>query len=88
MNLLYLVVVGFVTGWLSGRVMKGSGCGSLLDIVLGIIGGVFGGWTFGALEIRPGGIVAAIFVGFVCAVALVWLVRRINKAWPTKIAAQ
>jgi uncharacterized membrane protein YeaQ/YmgE (transglycosylase-associated protein family) len=80
MNLLYLVAVGFAAGWLAGRFMKGSGYGIMLDIVLGMLGGVFGGWTFGALGIWPGGgIVPAILVGFVGAVALVWLTRQIKK---------
>ncbi|MDD5301784.1 MAG: GlsB/YeaQ/YmgE family stress response membrane protein [Elusimicrobia bacterium] len=80
MNLLYLVVVGLIAGWLAGRVMKGGGYGILLDIVLGILGGVFGGWTFGVLGIWPGGgIVPAILVGFVGAVALVWITRQIKK---------
>lgn len=80
MNLLYLALVGFIAGWLAGKVMKGGGYGILLDIVLGILGGVFGGWTFGALGIWPGGgIVPAILVGFVGAVALVWITRQIKK---------
>lgn len=77
MNLLYLVVVGLVTGCLAGKAMKG-GYGVLSDAVLGVVGGVFGGWTFGSLEIWPGGIVAAAFVGFTWAVALVWLARRLG----------
>lgn len=81
MNLLFLVVVGLVTGWLSGKVMKG-GYGGALDMTLGILGGVFGGWTFGSLEIWPGGIAAAAVVGFTWAVALVWIARRIGPAEP------
>lgn len=79
MNLLYLVVVGFIAGWLAGKVMSGGGYGIGVDIVLGILGGVFGGWIFGSLGIWPGGgIIPAILVGFVGAVALVWLTRRLK----------
>ncbi len=81
MNLLYLVVVGFCAGWLAGKMMKGSGYGFLADTVLGVLGGVFGGWTFGSLGVWPGGgIVPAIGVGFLGAVALVWLSRRVKLA--------
>ena len=80
MNLLYLVVVGFVAGWLAGKVMNGGGYGVLADIVLGVLGGVFGGWTFGSLGIWPGGgVVPAICVGFLGAVSLVWITRQIKK---------
>jgi len=54
MNLLYLIVVGLIAGWLAGQVMKGGGYGALVDIVLGILGGVVGGWVFGMLGIWPG----------------------------------
>jgi len=79
LNLLYLVVAGLLAGWLAGKVMKG-GCGVLADVVLGALGGVFGGWTFGSLEIWPGGgIIPAILVGLVGAVALVWSARRLQR---------
>ena len=40
-------------GWL-GQVMKGGGYGVLMDIVLGILGGIVGGWVFGQLGIGAG----------------------------------
>jgi len=50
-------------------------------IVLGISGGVVGGWIFGTLGIWPGGgIVGAIIVAFAGAVVLVWITRLIKKA--------
>jgi len=42
MRLIYWIVVGLVAGWLAGKVMKGSGYGALVDIVLGIFGGIVG----------------------------------------------
>lgn len=80
MNLLSLVVVGLIAGWLAGKVMRGEGYGVGLDIALGVLGGVFGGWIFAALGIWPGGgIIPAILVGFVGAVALVWIARRLKR---------
>jgi len=43
MGLIYGKVVGLIAGWLAGKVMKGGGYGVLVDIVLGILGGIFGG---------------------------------------------
>jgi uncharacterized membrane protein YeaQ/YmgE (transglycosylase-associated protein family) len=76
MNLLYLVVVGLIAGRLADRVMKGGGYGIGVDLLLGVLGGVFGGWTFAALGIWPGGgILPAILVGFLGAMALIWIAR-------------
>ena len=54
MGFLAWIVVGGIAGWLTGQVMKGGGYGILIDIILGILGGVVGGWIF-APESGPGG---------------------------------
>jgi uncharacterized membrane protein YeaQ/YmgE (transglycosylase-associated protein family) len=52
-----------------------------VDIVLGILGGVVGGWIFGALGIwRGGGMIGSIIVAFVGAVILVWITRLLKRA--------
>ena len=79
--MLYSIIVGLIAGWLTGQVMKGGGYGVLMDIVLGLLGGVIGGWVFGSLGIWPtGGIVGSIAVSFVGAVILVALTRMLKRA--------
>ena len=80
MNLIYLIVVGLIAGWLAGQVMSGGGYGPLVDIVLGILGAVIGGWVFGMLGIWPGGgLIGSIVVAFVGAVILVAVARAIKR---------
>lgn len=68
-------------GWLAGQVMKGGGYGILIDIILGILGGIVGGWIFGQLGIWPGGgMIGSIIVAFVGAVILIWITRLAKKA--------
>jgi uncharacterized membrane protein YeaQ/YmgE (transglycosylase-associated protein family) len=60
--------------------MKGGGYGVLVDIILGILGGIVGGSLFGMLGIWPGGgIIGSIIVAFVGAVILVWVTRLVKK---------
>ncbi len=81
MGLFYFLVVGLIAGWLAGQVMKGGGYGVIIDIVLGILGGITGGWIFDTLGIWPGGgFIGAIIVAFVGAVVLVGITRLIKKA--------
>jgi len=81
MALIEWIVVGLIAGWLAGKVMKGGGYGILIDIVLGMLGGILGGWIFTMLGIWPGGgIIGAILVAFVGAVILVWFTRIMKKA--------
>ena len=58
--------------------MKGSGYGPLMDIVLGIIGGVVGGWIMGMLGFGGGGLIWSIIVAIIGAIILVWVVRLIT----------
>src|SRR5205807_2391817 len=50
-----------------------------LDIILGILGGVVGGWVFGMLGLHAGGLIGSIIVSFVGAVILVWITRLLKK---------
>jgi uncharacterized membrane protein YeaQ/YmgE (transglycosylase-associated protein family) len=78
MGFLYWIIVGLIAGWLAGKVMKGEGYGVLVDIILGILGAVVGGWVFSLLGFHAGGLIATIIVAFVGAVILVWIVRKLK----------
>ena len=52
MGLLYSLLVGGCAGWLAGKIIKGGGFGLLINIILGIVGGLVAGWLFGKLEIN------------------------------------
>jgi uncharacterized membrane protein YeaQ/YmgE (transglycosylase-associated protein family) len=80
MNLIWWAVVGLIAGWAAGRIMKGGGYGVVMDIVLGIIGAVVGGWLVGALGIQAGGFIGTILVAILGAVVLIWITRLLKKA--------
>jgi len=79
-NLIYWIVVGLIAGWAAGRIMKGGGYGPLMDIVLGIVGAVVGGWLMGMLGIYAGGLIGTIVVAIIGAVFLIWLSRLLKRA--------
>jgi uncharacterized membrane protein YeaQ/YmgE (transglycosylase-associated protein family) len=81
MGFLEWIVVGLIAGWLAGQVMKGGGYGLLVDAILGILGGILGGWLFTALGIWPGGgIIGSLIVAFIGAVILVAITRLFKRA--------
>ena len=79
-NLIYWVVVGLIAGWAAGKIMKGGGYGVAMDIVLGIVGAVVGGWLMGFFGISAGGLIGTIIVAIIGAVFLIRLTRLIKKA--------
>ena len=46
MNILAWLVLGLLAGFIGSKIVNKSGEGMLLDIVLGIVGAVVGGWQF------------------------------------------
>jgi uncharacterized membrane protein YeaQ/YmgE (transglycosylase-associated protein family) len=79
-NLIWWAVVGLIAGWAAGQLMKGGGYGVVMDIVLGIVGAVIGGWLLGALGIYAGGFIGTIVVAIIGAVFLIWITRLLKKA--------
>jgi len=48
MSLIVWIVLGLVSGFIASKLVNKSGEGMLLDILLGIVGAVVGGWLFHA----------------------------------------
>ena len=53
-NLVVVIAVGFIAGWLVGHFVKGIGFGILGDIVVGIGGAFVGVWLLSELNIHLG----------------------------------
>ena len=48
MSFLIWIVFGLIAGFIASRLVNKSGDGMVLDIILGIVGAVIGGWLFNA----------------------------------------
>jgi uncharacterized membrane protein YeaQ/YmgE (transglycosylase-associated protein family) len=46
MSILAWIVLGLISGFIASKIVNKSGDGVILDIVLGIVGAVVGGWLF------------------------------------------
>ena len=46
-NLIYVLIVGAISGWLAGEIKRGFGFGLIGNIIVGIIGAFVGNWVFG-----------------------------------------
>jgi uncharacterized membrane protein YeaQ/YmgE (transglycosylase-associated protein family) len=46
MNFLVWITLGLLAGFIASKIVNKSGEGILLDIILGIIGAIVGGWLF------------------------------------------
>ena len=55
MGFLWYIIIGIAAGFLAGKIMRGGGFGVIINLILGIAGGVLGGWVFGLLGIAASG---------------------------------
>ncbi len=80
MSILTWIIVGLVAGVLASMVMGGTGYGIIGDIIIGIVGAFVGGWLFSQMGIATpfGGLPGTIFVAFIGAVVLLFILRLIN----------
>jgi uncharacterized membrane protein YeaQ/YmgE (transglycosylase-associated protein family) len=46
MSLLAWIVLGLIAGFIASKLVNKTGEGMLMDIVLGVVGAVVGGWLF------------------------------------------
>ena len=82
MNFLLWILFGAVAGWLASLIMKTNRSqGTLIDIVVGIIGAFLGGWlfeTFGRSGVT-GFNLYSLLVAVIGAVVLLFLVRLVRR---------
>ena len=84
MFIIWWIIVGLIAGFITGKLMKGSGFGPIMDIVVGIVGAVVGGFIMRALGFAgEGGLIYTILVAVVGAVLLTLLIRLVTRGAQT-----
>ncbi|MGA8690537.1 MAG: GlsB/YeaQ/YmgE family stress response membrane protein [Methyloceanibacter sp.] len=80
MSVLGWVLLGLIAGFIGSKIVNRSGQGFLLDIVLGIVGAVLGGFLFTALGATgiTGFNLYSMFVAIVGAVVVLWAYHAIS----------
>ncbi len=78
MDIIISILIAGAAGWFAGRLMKGE-YSALINIILGLIGGVVGSFIFELLGFESGGLIARIIIATVGAVIVIWLYRKFVK---------
>jgi uncharacterized membrane protein YeaQ/YmgE (transglycosylase-associated protein family) len=87
LSLVGWIVVGFLAGWLSGMVVPGrSARGCLPNILVGVLGGLLGGYLAREAHLGlPGEFIGAVLVAFVGAVIVRLVISAIagdnRRSW-------
>lgn len=79
MELLWWAIVGVIAGFLTGKIMSGTGYGILHDMILGIVGAFVGGFLARMLGLASsGGLLYTILIAVLGAMLVTFIVRKIR----------
>ena len=80
MSILAWIVLGLIAGFIASKIYVGTGQGILMDIVLGIIGAVVGGYLFDMLGQTgiTGFNIWSMLVAIVGAVLVLWIYHTVS----------
>ncbi|WIM12302.1 GlsB/YeaQ/YmgE family stress response membrane protein [Enhydrobacter sp.] len=82
MSILAWIILGLIAGFIASRVVNHHGAGLVLDLVIGIVGAVIGGWIMTALG--GAGITGfnlwSLLVAIVGAIILLVIVHAVRRA--------
>jgi uncharacterized membrane protein YeaQ/YmgE (transglycosylase-associated protein family) len=79
LSFLWFLLIGVIAGWLAGLLMKGRGFGWLVDMIVGVIGALIGGYVFGLLGVSIGGTLGELVSATVGAVIFLFLLKLLKK---------
>ena len=82
MSFITWVVLGLIAGFIASKIVNKQGEGLLLDIVLGVVGAVVGGWLFALLGASgvSGVNVYSLLVAVVGAIVVLFVYHAIRRA--------
>jgi len=75
------IIIGVIAGWLTGKLMKGAGFGFIMDMVVGLVGALVGGFISSHLGfggIGEHGLIVSIIIAVIGAVILTVILRLIT----------
>jgi uncharacterized membrane protein YeaQ/YmgE (transglycosylase-associated protein family) len=80
MWLIWTILIGILAGYIAGHIVKGRGMGVGIDLLVGVVGSVLGGWLFAIVGLAAYGLIARLIMAVVGAVLLLLLVRMLKRA--------
>jgi uncharacterized membrane protein YeaQ/YmgE (transglycosylase-associated protein family) len=80
MHILFWIIVGIVAGALARMAVPAGERGGIgMDLVVGLVGALIGGWVFTLFGVGGGGWLWSILTAFVGACILLAIVRAFNR---------
>ena len=75
------IILGGIAGWIASKIMKTDAQqGILMNIIVGIVGGLLGGWVLSlfGVNVAGGGLIFSMLTAVGGAVLLLWIVGLVT----------
>jgi len=80
MGFIWYIIIGIVAGFLAGKIMRGGGFGLVINLLLGILGGVLGSWVFALFGLAASGLIGSLITSTVGAILVLWIASLFSKS--------
>ncbi|BBZ13730.1 GlsB/YeaQ/YmgE family stress response membrane protein [Mycobacterium branderi] len=73
------IIIGAIAGWIAGKIVRGGGAGILMNIVIGIVGALIGGFLLSFfVDTASGGWWFTLFTAVLGSVILLWIIGLVR----------
>ena len=79
MDFIWFILIGKLAGFIAGKIMRGGGFGLIINLLLGIIGGVLGGWVFCLFGLAAKGLIGSLITSVVGAIIFLWIASLFSR---------
>ncbi len=76
------LIIGLLAGWVASKIVRGSGSGLVVNLAVGLVGGILGGWLVSLIGWVPTGSFGSLLTSIVGAIVLLWLVSLVTRNVP------
>ena len=76
---LWYILIGLAAGYVASLIVKGSGSGMLLNLVIGMVGGVLGRWLFRLMGIASTNMLGSLLTSVFGAIVLLLIVGLFTR---------
>lgn len=79
-GLIGYIIIGGLAGWVASKIVKGGGSGILMNIVIGVVGALLGGFLLSfAFDTASGGWFFTFFTALLGSVILLWILGMVRS---------
>lgn len=78
MYFIWYLLLGLAAGWIANLIVKGGSSGLPVNLIVGLVGGVLGGWLFSLIGLGPVGTLGSLVTAVIGSIVLLWIAALLS----------